>query len=61
MPSYPSKQLSKSELAEEQKQINKAINQIRIRIEHAFAGIKSLKIIRNKIRLKTYDIRDQMM
>ncbi|MEM6263735.1 MAG: hypothetical protein AAGI38_14575, partial [Bacteroidota bacterium] len=44
-----------------QKKINKVINGLRVRIEHTFSGIKCLKIIRNKIRLKSYDIRDQMM
>jgi len=57
----PFKKPRKSELTEAQKQINKVINGMRIRIEHAFSGVKRLKIIRNKIRLKSYQIRDQMM
>ena len=43
-----------------QKQINKAIGSARIRVEHAFSGVKRLRIIRNKIRLKTYQVRDQV-
>lgn len=57
----PFKKAKNRDLTEQQKQINKVISSLRIRVEHAFAGIKRLKIIRNKIRLKSYDIRDQMM
>ncbi len=44
-----------------QKNINKGIAKVRVTIEHAFAGIKRLKIIRNKIRLKTAKSRDKVM
>ena len=44
-----------------QKQINRAISSLSVRIEHAFAGVKRLKIIANKIRLKSYHKRDQVM
>lgn len=57
----PFKKPRKGKLTQAQKQINKVISGLRIRIEHAFSGVKRLKIIRNKIRLKSYDIRDQMM
>ena len=57
----PYKKPRNGELSELQKQINKGISQLRIRVEHAFAGVKRLKIIRNKIRLKTYEMRDLMM
>ena len=57
----PFKKPKKGQLTEPQKQINRVISRLRIRIEHAFSGVKCLKIIRNKIRLKSYDIRDQMM
>lgn len=40
-----------------QKQINQTISSLRVRIEHAFASIKRLKII----RLKSFDKRDQIM
>lgn len=43
-----------------QKDINKAIGAVRVKIEHAFSGVKRLKIIRNKIRLRTYDTRKQV-
>ena len=44
-----------------QKQINQALNSLRVKIEHAFAGVKRLKIIRNKIRLKGYERREMVM
>ena len=56
----PYKKTKNRPLTELQKGINKKISAIRVRIEHAFSGIKRLKIIRNKIRLKSYDIRDQV-
>lgn len=56
----PYKKPKNSELTDLQKEINKKIGSIRVRIEHAFSGIKRLKIIRNKIRLKSYEIRDQV-
>lgn len=57
----PFKKPRGGELRKTQKQLNKAISRIRVRVEHVFAAIKRLKIIREKIRLKSYDIRDQMM
>jgi hypothetical protein len=56
----PYKKRKNSTLTDLQKKINKEIGSARVKIEHAFAGIKRLKIIRNKIRLKTYEIRDQV-
>lgn len=57
----PFKKPRNGTLTQAQKQINKVISQKRIRIEHAFAGLKCLKIIRNKIRLKSYDIRERII
>lgn len=56
----PYKKPRKKEITPLQKTINKAIGSVRVRIEHAFSGVKRLKIIRNKIRLKSYNIRDQV-
>ena len=56
----PYKKPKNKELTDLQKDINKAIGSCRVKIEHAFSGVKRLKIIRNKIRLKTYQIRDQV-
>ena len=56
----PYKKPKNKELTALQKDINKAIGSSRVKTEHAFIGVKRLKIIRNKIRLKTYHIRDQV-
>lgn len=57
----PYKKPKKATLTKLQQQINQAISSCRVRIEHAFSGVKRLKIIANKIRLKTYHVRDQVM
>lgn len=57
----PFKKPLNGNLSEEEKKINRVISQLRVRIEHAFFGVKRLKIIRNMIRLKSYEIRDQIM
>lgn len=44
-----------------QKQINKAIAQVRVRVEHAFAGVKRLRVVKEKIRLRTSQILDRIM
>lgn len=56
----PYKKPKNGELTDLQKDINRAIGSARVRIEHAFSGVKRLKIIRNKIRLKTYQARDHV-
>ena len=56
----PFKKPKGAELSDMRKAINKEISSLRIRIEHAFSGMKRLKIIRDKIRLRTYEIRDRM-
>ena len=57
----PFKKPKGAELTEQQKLINTAISSARVIIEHAFAGVKRLKIIRDKIRVKGSRIRDEMM
>lgn len=57
----PFKKPKGAELSESHKIINQFIARARVVIEHAFAGIKRLKIIRNKIRLKGWQARDRMM
>ena len=49
------------ELRDTQKQLNQAISRLRVRIEHAFAAIKRLKIVGAKIRLRAFDSRDLVM
>ena len=54
----PHKKFRKSELNSSQKQENNLMSKIRVKVEHAFAGVKSWKIIRNKIRIKSFEKRD---
>jgi len=53
----PYKKPRGKQLTELQKKVNKAIGSARITVEHAFSGVKRLKIIRNKIRLKSLQVR----
>ena len=57
----PFKKPKNGKLSKVQKQLNQALNSLRVKIEHAFAGVKRLKIIRNKIRLKGYNRREMVM
>ena len=56
----PYKKPKNGELTALQKEINHKIGALRVRVEHAFSGVKRLKIIREKVRLKTYEVRDQV-
>ena len=56
----PYKKPGIKEITPLQKEINRAIGSVRVRIEHAFSGVKRLKIVRNKIRLKSYQVRDRV-
>lgn len=57
----PFKNSKKKEITDLQKQINKGISSLRITVEHAFASIKRLKIMKQKINLKRNEIRHQVM
>ena len=57
----PFKKPKNGELTDDQKTMNKFISQLRIRIEHAFSGVKRLKSIRNKIRLRGFNIRHMVI
>jgi len=57
----PFKKPKNKELSQLQKEINKQISSLRVRIEHAFSSIKRLKVVQEKIRLKTAEIRDKIM
>lgn len=57
----PFKKPKKKPLTHPRKQINTIISRMRVVIEHVFAGIKILRIIGDKIRLKSYDSRDRVM
>lgn len=57
----PFKKPKEEELSKHKKEINRQISSLRVTIEHAFASVKRLKIIRNKIRLKTWQVRESVM
>lgn len=57
----PEKKPKGKQLSKFQKQLNTLIASIRVKVEHAIAGVKRLKIIRNQIRLHAWQQRDRMM
>lgn len=57
----PYKNTKLKKLTKLQEQVNKGISSVRIRVEHAFAGVKRLKIVKEKINLRTNEIIDQVM
>lgn len=50
----PFKKPKNEELDAGKRFINKILATVRVKVEHAFAGVKRLKMIRNKIRLKGF-------
>jgi len=57
----PEKKPKGEELSNFQKELNTLIASIRVKVEHAIAGVKRLKIVRNQIRLHGWEKRDRMM
>ena len=57
----PFKKAKNSALSKVKKQLNQALGSLRVIIEHAFGGVKRLRIIRQKIYLKTFETREQVM
>lgn len=57
----PEKKPKGKNLSSFQKELNTLIASIRVKVEHAIAGIKRLKVIRNQIRLHGWQARDRMM
>ena len=56
----PFKKPKKQDLSPLQKEINKALSRIRVGVENAFAGVKILHIVANKIRLKCNQVRQRI-
>ena len=50
----PYRRSKKKELFEEQKAHNKALSQIRIKVEHAIGGMKRFRILSDRLRIKNY-------
>ena len=57
----PEKKPKGRELTNYQKELNGLIASIRVKVEHAIAGVKRLKITRNQVRLHGWQARDRMM
>jgi len=43
------------------KQLNKAMSSLRVKVEHTFAGLKRLRIIKDKIRINSYSKRQVLL
>jgi hypothetical protein len=57
----PKKKPRGKELTVEEKDYNRLISKIRIRIEHAIGGVKRYRIVKDKIRNCAKNFRDQVM
>ena len=57
----PFKKPKNKELSITKKQLNKAILSLRVIIESAFSGIKRLKMLKDKIRIKCYPKRTMIV
>jgi hypothetical protein len=57
----PKKKPRGQELTEEEKENNRAISKIRIRIEHVIGGVKRYRIVKDKIRNWKENFRDKVM
>ena len=57
----PHKKPKNGELTQHQKEENTDISRIRVPVEHVMAGVKRLNIVREKIRLRIQNVRDQVM
>ena len=57
----PKKKSRGKELTQEEKDRNRQISSIRVRVEHAIGGVKRYRIVKDKIRNWKDDFRDQVM
>lgn len=57
----PFKKPAKGRLSEYDKLYNQLLASIRVKIEHVMAGVKRIRIVKDKIRLHHDDVRDQLM
>ena len=57
----PHKKPKNGELTKQQRQENTDLSRIRVPVEHVMAGIERLNIVKEKIRLRIQDARDQVM
>ena len=57
----PKKKPRNKELTNEDKENNRAISRIRIRVEHAICGVKRYRIVKDQLRNWKKGFRDQVM
>ena len=57
----PKKKPRGQELTAEDKESNRLISKVRIRVEHAIGGVKRYRIVKDKLRNWKQDFRDQVM
>ena len=57
----PKKNYKTKPLSSYEQEINWLIGKVRVKVEHVMAGIKRLKIVKEKIRLKSDEVRDRVM
>jgi len=57
----PQKKPRGGQLTAEQKERNREISRVRIRVEHAIGGVKRYRIVKDQLRNRKQDFRDQVM
>jgi hypothetical protein len=57
----PKKKPKGKQLSQEEKDCNRQISSIRVRVEHALGGVKRYRIVKDKIRNWKHAFRDQVM
>ena len=57
----PYKRYKGKELTAEQKEYNKSISRIRIKVEHAIGGLKRYRIISDRLRMRNMDRYNQVV
>ena len=57
----PKKKPRGNELTPEEKESNRQISRLRIRVEHAIGGVKRYRIVKDQLRIRKDDFRDRVM
>jgi hypothetical protein len=57
----PIKKPRGKELTPEQKEINRQISSVRVRVEHAIGGVKRFRIVKDQVRARKDNFRDRVM
>lgn len=57
----PEKKQKNQKLSQEDKAYNRLISSMRVTVEHVMAGVKRLRVVKEKLRLRTEEIHDRIM